>query len=427
MPFTPTTILSMWLKGLLSIAIIAGGLFLLRQWYEHSHAWEPFVGHAQGNTNSQPRLDEERDAKAKEVVVPVQRVFRWNPGLNRETAELVGGLLLLALAFGGRLGSKGLFLLFLKSGTDNPQAARDGTVQRLLRPDDSELQVELYGPPDAPPIILTHGWGANSTEWYYVKKHLSSRFRLIVWDLPGLGLSRKPENNDYSMEKLAQDLAAVLALAGDRPAVLVGHSIGGMITLTFCRLFPEALGHRVAGLVLAHTTYTNPVRTTKNAALYTALEKPLIIPLLYLTIALWPLVWLMNWLSYLNGSAHRSTHRESFAGTETRGQLDFTARFMPHAHPDILARGMFGMLHYDATATLGAIGIPVLIVDGDRDTTTPPEASEKINRDLPRSKRFSLSPARHMGLIEHNERFNELVGEFSNSCQPTPALREAAG
>ena len=110
---------------------------------------------------------------------------------------------------------------------------------------------------------MTHGWGCNSTEWFYPKKSLAGRFRLIVWDEPGLGLSKKPDNNDYRLEKLAGDLEALFAFAGDRPACLVGHSIGGMITLTFCKVFPKALGRRVAGLVLAHTSHTNPVRTTK--------------------------------------------------------------------------------------------------------------------------------------------------------------------
>jgi pimeloyl-ACP methyl ester carboxylesterase len=269
--------------------------------------------------------------------------------------------------------------------------------------------------------------GANSTEWYYAKKHLADRFRLIVWDLPGLGLSRKSDNNDYRLEELAGDLDAVLALAGDRPAVLLGHSIGGMIILTFCRLFPEALGRRVAGLVLVHTTYTNPVRTTKGATLYMALEKPVLVPLLHLTIALWPLVWLMNWMSYLNGSAHRSTHRESFAGTETRSQLDFTARFMPHGRPDVLARGMFGMSRYDATATLGTIGIPTLVVAGDRDITTKPEASEQIARGVRDAELVALSPARHMGLIEHNERFDRLVGEFADACLRAGEVRRSLG
>ena len=139
----------------------------------------------------------------------------------------------------------------------------------VRRPDGSELRVECYGPPDAPPIVWTHGWGANSTEWFSQKKHLTERFRLIVWDEPGLGLSKKPDDNDYRLENLAADLEAVLTFAGNRPAILIGHSIGGMITLTFCKQYPEALGHRVAGLVLAHTSYTNPVRTTRTWRVFT--------------------------------------------------------------------------------------------------------------------------------------------------------------
>ena len=119
-------------------------------------------------------------------------------------------------------------------------------------------------------------------------------YRLIVWDLPGLGLSKQPDNHDYSLENLARDLDAVIALAGGRPVVLVGHSIGGMISLTHCKLFPQAMGTRVCGLVLVNTTYTNPVRTTSMAGLKTALQKPLFEPLLHLTIGLSPLVRVMN-------------------------------------------------------------------------------------------------------------------------------------
>ncbi len=257
-------------------------------------------------------------------------------------------------------------------------------MHTITRPDGSVLRVECYGPVDAPPIVFTHGWGANSTEWFYQKRHLAKHFRLIVWDEPGLGLSKKPDNNDYRLENLASDLEAVLTFAGDRPAVLVGHSIGGMITLTFCKVFPEALKSRVAGLVLAHTSYTNPVRTTSMAALYTAIEKPVLIPLMYLTIALWPLFWLMSWMSYLNGSMARSTHKSSFSGNETRGQLEFVTNFAPLGRPDVLARGMLGMIAYDATETLARIGVPTLVFVGDKDTTTKPEAGEFIARNVPR-------------------------------------------
>jgi pimeloyl-ACP methyl ester carboxylesterase len=347
--------------------------------------------------------------------VRTRRVFHWNPGWNQPTAELAAGAVLLTWALAGGLIVRGITRLKLRRGDDEPTSNRTGDVRMIERPDGCQIRIESYGPADAPALIFTHGWGANSTEWYYPKKHLTDRFRVVVWDLPGLGLSTQPRDKYYDLEKRANDLKAVLGTVGEKPAILVGHSIGGMITLTFCREFPEALGNQVAGLVLAHTTYTNPVRTTQGAAICSALEKPVLVPLLYLTIALWPLVWLMNLLSYVNGSARQSTERSSFAGTETRGQLDFVTWFMPHARPDVLARGMFGMLRYDATSTLAAIPVPVLVFTGDRDTTTLPEANRFIAEHSPEGRLVTLSPARHMGLIEHNREFVEQVGQFAST------------
>jgi pimeloyl-ACP methyl ester carboxylesterase len=154
------------------------------------------------------------------------------------------------------------------------------------------------------------------------------------------------------------------------------------------------------------------------AALYTALEKPVLIPMMYVTIALWPLVWLMNWMSYLNGSAHKSTHDTSFSGNETKGQLDFISRLMPEARPDVLARGMLGMIAYDATPVLARINVPTLVFVGDKDTTTLPEAGEFIARTVSRGELATLAPARHMGFFEHNAPFDRRVGEFAAACQP---------
>jgi pimeloyl-ACP methyl ester carboxylesterase len=450
MLFMPFNILGIWFRGLLSIAIWAGGIYLLSRWYDDSHATamieEPVVT---APSDSVRRVDDR--PVATENTVPTRRIFRFVPGWNRPTLELAAALALLTWATMGRLIGNRFQMMFLRSGENagtelpkreskkirrrnaklrkamqtpleqdiDPSEDRTGTVHTINRPDGSEIRVECYGPADAPPIIWTHGWGADSTEWFYQKRYLTDRFRLIVWDIPGMGLSKKPNNNDFRMENLAADLEAVLTIAGDRPAILVGHSIGGMITLTFCKMFPGTLQSRIAGIVLAHTTYTNPVRTTQMAALYTAIEKPIIIPLIYLTIALWPLAWLMNWMSYFNGSAHRSTHKSSFAGNETRGQLDFCSRFMPHARPDVLARGMLGMIAYDATSVLPDITVPSLVIVGDKDTTTLPEAGEFIARHIPEAEAVTLAPAKHMGLMEHHDRFDRLVAEFAASCQKT--------
>ena len=265
--------------------------------------------------------------------------FRAGFGWNQKTMLFASAIVLTLVAFAGGLIVKAILRLTKPGKVDADSDARKTPTprshQRLRRPNGSELQVEFYGPRMGIPIILTHGWGLDSREWNHLKRELSDRFRLIVRDEPGLGKSTRPTNRDYNLKSLAHDLQAVLALAGDKPAILLGHSIGGMITLTFCDLFPALLGSRIIGLVLMYTTPTDPVRTTSGGGFFTAIEKPVLVPLMYLTIALSPLVWLMNWLSYLNGSAHLSTKQSSFAGTETWEQIDFFTSFQPQASPAV--------------------------------------------------------------------------------------------
>ena len=121
-------------------------------------------------------------------------------------------------------------------------------------------------------------------------------------------------------------------------------------------------------------------------------------------------------MSYLNGSALLSTKSSGFAGTETREELDFVARFQLQASPAVMARGMLGMLRYDAAAALKSINVPALVVAGDRDPVCKPEASERMHRDMPNAQLKRLAPAKHMGLIEHHTQFAEIVRQFSFLC-----------
>lgn len=404
MAMIPVSILFVWLLGLLGFTLVGGAGWLVWQWYDRS--WDY-------------RLTPDG------LPVPSSAVFDPDFGWNAPSAFLVASVVLLlwALLGGWLLRTLGRRLARPSAGgatRESLESAPGGTVHRIPRPDGAEIVAEVHGPIGAPPIVLTHGWGANRSEWNDLVRRLGDRFRLITWDLPGLGQSRAPADRDFSLDRMARDLDAVLELAHGRPAVLLGHSIGGMITQVFARLDAQALGTRVAGLVLVHTTYKNPVRTTKNAPLYTALEKPVLVPLLYLTIGLWPLVWLMQIVSYLNGSAHRSSKRSGFAGTETPDQVDWATRFQLQAPPQVIARGMFGMMAFDETANLPAIPVPTLVISGDRDPVCLPEASEHIDRALPDSRLAPLAPAKHMGLIEHAGRFAEMVAEFTARTAGAP-------
>src|SRR5205823_2758745 len=111
-------------------------------------------------------------------------------------------------------------------------------------PGGSSLRVEAMGPPDGPTIILTHGWGLNSTVWWYARQALGRRYRIVVWDLPGLGRSRLFADGKVTVDRFAQALGAVIEEAGPGPVVLVGHSIGGMISQTLWRACPAAVTDR---------------------------------------------------------------------------------------------------------------------------------------------------------------------------------------
>lgn len=363
----PLDFLLRWLSGLLTIALLGSAGYILYQWYEG------------------------------ELVSD-----RW---------LILGSVLLLWSCLGFLP-----ILLLHRPGEDEPKPIRSNRVQQLARPDGSEIHVEFYGADHAPTLILVHGWGPNSTIWYYAKKQLTSRFRVIVWDLPGLGKSKKPDNRDYSLEKYARDLEAVLNLAGDQPVVLLGHSMGGMVLLTFCRLFPEHLRRRVAGLIVVDATYTNPLRTTILSNLLLALQKPVLEPLLHLSIALSPLLWLTSWLSYLNGFTLLTTEISGFTGRETRGQLNFSTLIGLKASPGVLARGTLAMLRFHETETLPQISVPTLVIVGKSDIATRPFANQRISREVPQAELAVLSPAGHMGLMERNQQFAEVVRAFSATC-----------
>jgi pimeloyl-ACP methyl ester carboxylesterase len=413
-PFMPFQVVGLFLRGLLSLVLLGVGAYLIGDYL--AQPAPPPAPERHNEQHASPNDDSSRRAEGAAAPGPSSRID-W------PLIRLIAGIVLLAFSLGG--GGLCQFavnrLLHRDGGADEPDATHGGQVHRLRRPDGTELYVEVYGPPDAPPLVLTHGWGLDCREWVYIRRALAGRCRLIVWDLPGLGQSKGPDNKDWSLEKLARDLEEVLKLANGHPAVLVGHSIGGMIILTFCRLFPEAMGPRVSGIVLVQTTYTNPVRTAYWAKLYTALQKPVIEPLCWIMVWLAPLFWVMNWLSYLNGSAHRSTERSSFSGKETRGQLDFIAGYIPKAWPEVTARGMLGMLGYDATAVLPAIRVPTLVVAGDKDPLCTPEGNVFIQKAIQGAGLVTLSPARHAGLFEHHATFAAALEAFIPQVAPLKA------
>ena len=337
---------------------------------------------------------------------PLDQPVDWRPW-----AMLATAVLCLGLSVGGKWPTEWI----LSNGQGKPRSKlQPHTTYQLERPDGARLHVNVLGKTDGPTLIFTHGWTLNSSAWDYITGELADQFRIVTWDLPGLGKSQAPTRGDFSMDMLAGHLQAVVesnAKAG--PAILIGHSIGGMTQQTFCRLFPQQLGQAVIAMALVHTTYTNPVRTNFAATVLTAIEKPVIVPMNYLMIALAPFAWLSNWQSYLNGSSHWTTRFTSFTGRQTREQLDHSARMGAIAWPATVARGNLAMLGFEARETLPEVRIPVLVVGGEKDPMTLCTASDHISQLLPNDQPLRI-PGAHLGYWEYANEVTKALREFAS-------------
>jgi pimeloyl-ACP methyl ester carboxylesterase len=101
--------------------------------------------------------------------------------------------------------------------------------------DGSRVHYESYGKgKDA--VVFIHGWTCDLTFWRGQAPVYEKRRALLI-DLPGHGQSDKPEVA-YTQERFARAIDAVMRDAGVERAVLVGHSMGTAVGITFLRLFP---------------------------------------------------------------------------------------------------------------------------------------------------------------------------------------------
>jgi pimeloyl-ACP methyl ester carboxylesterase len=332
----------------------------------------------------------------------------------RDEWRLWVGAALLAWSFLGRF----IVPLLIARADNDPMRLERGDARLLDSPSGAKLHVETYGPATAQPIILTHGWSLDSTVWFYTKRDLARRFRVIVWDLPGLGRSKRPASGKIDMAAFAQDLATIIRVAGGRPALLVGHSIGGMIIQTLARDRPEMFGREVAGVALLNTTYTNPLRTMVLSGLAQALRWPVLEPMMRLKIWLQPLVWLSSWQSYLSGSAHLSA-RFGFGRYVTRSQLDRTTLLMTRNSPAVSARGDLAMFRWDSHMALVQAGVPVLVIGGAKDIVTKPEAARTIAAAVARAELLIVDGVNHMGPVERSEEYNSAIATFASSLPVT--------
>jgi len=113
------------------------------------------------------------------------------------------------------------------------------------------LHYRDWGNVDAPPLLLVHGGFDHCRSWDWAAELLCKEYRVITPDLRGHGDSDWASGNAYSMADYVYDMAELIEQLDMAPVSIIGHSLGGAITLKYAGAFPDKVKQLVVieGLV----------------------------------------------------------------------------------------------------------------------------------------------------------------------------------
>ena len=133
------------------------------------------------------------------------------------------------------------------------QALSAPVTERVTVLDGVPVAYRMWGSsPNGRGIVLVHGGAAHSRWWDHIGPLLTVDRRVIAIDLSGHGDSGRRES--YSFDGWAREILAVAADAGLDAPTVIGHSMGGVVTLRLAALF----GSRIEGAVVIDSPVRNP-------------------------------------------------------------------------------------------------------------------------------------------------------------------------
>jgi len=252
------------------------------------------------------------------------------------------------------------------------------------------------------PVVLIHGFAEDSDVWKYQLDELSASYQLIIPELPGSGKSDMIE--DMSIEGLADCVKQILdqelpvtnsTVTGDGDLIIIGHSMGGYITLAIAEKYPGILG----GFGLFHSS------------------------------------------AFADSEEKKTARRRSIEFMQTHGSYEFIKQSTPNLFTEayriknnIIVEDMItrysnfdplALIAYyeamikrpDRTAVLKSFNKPILFIIGKQDKAIPFEDSMK-QCHLPQLTSVQiLENAAHMGMWEEKEKSSQALLSFLQYTQ----------
>jgi len=259
----------------------------------------------------------------------------------------------------------------------------------LATSDGVQLRISDRG--SGPSIVLVHGWKMSHRVWDRAVAALEGRFRVVSFDLRGMGESDKPPGR-YDFDELSDDLGFVMRELGLRDVTLVGWSMGCSVSLEYLRRDAGGVGR----LVLVN----GPVRLTRTD------DFP----------------WAMT-QSELDGyieAVARSWPEQEYAFTQATfvrpvtHVVDWIYSIALQTPLDVVLKTVRAQARLDHRELLGHLNVPVLAVYCRHDPYYPVELAAYIADRVPRGEALILEESAHFPFLEADtERFNEAIAEFA--------------
>lgn len=229
---------------------------------------------------------------------------------------------------------------------------------------------ERLGKPGQPTILLLHGWTASADlNWFRVYDALAGDGRVLALDHRGHGRGMRSEER-FSLADAADDAAALLRTLEAGPAIVVGYSMGGPISMLLWERHPEL----VAGLVLEATALE--WRATARERL---------------------VFKFMAGLEFVL----RSGRPRGLIDRSLRDAIDQSADLAPllgwlkaelrRGDPAAIADAGRALGNHDARAFAGRIDVPTAVVVTTRDRLVRPKKQRQLARAIPGARTFEIA------------------------------------
>ena len=274
-----------------------------------------------------------------------------------------------------------------------------------VRNDGVEIAYDVAGPPDALVVAFCEGLGYGRWMWRFQRERLAD-YRTIAFDNRGTGESEEPEDPEaYSIEAFASDLEAVLAAEGVESAHVVGASMGGMTAQQYAQEYDRA-----ASLSLLCTSPGGDVAVPTPAATQ---ERMFGVP------------EDANEREAIRYKMEPAMREAFWAANQDLIADIVDWRLESDASEFARTQQAAAVAAFDATAFLGDLDLPTLVLHGTGDRVLPVANAERLHERLSDSRLELYEDGAHLFFVEEPDAVTADVREHVAAVEGGEGTTEA--